>query len=193
MSVYPKLLAPEADSQRINREHFRRWAAEQQAGRFERHDGWVVAMAPERLSHVHRKSMVWLILRQAIIAAGLSCGVFADGATVEVEDSDYEPDAVVRCRPPLPADAIAVPDPMVLVEVLSPATRSIDLTRKPTEYFKLPTVQHYLIFWADKPQVIDYRRRRDGIETRMINVGGIPLDPPGIEIPIADIYAGTGT
>ncbi len=39
--------------------------------------------------------------------------------TIEVGDSDYEPDAVMRCGGPrLPGDAITVPDPLVIVEVL---------------------------------------------------------------------------
>ena len=39
--------------------------------------------------------------------------------TVSVEDSDFEPDALLRCGPLLPGDATKVSDPLVLVEVLS--------------------------------------------------------------------------
>ena len=53
-------------------------------------------------------------------AAGLTCEVFTDGMTVAVDDSDYEPDALVRCGAPLPGDAVTVLDPLVIVEVLSP-------------------------------------------------------------------------
>ena len=60
------------------------------SGRFERVDGLVVAMAPERASHAKRKSQAWLVLRQAVAAAGLSCEVYPDGMTVEVGESDDE-------------------------------------------------------------------------------------------------------
>lgn len=86
--------------------------------------------------------------------------------------------------------AIAVPDPMVVVEVLSPSTRGIDLTRKLVAYFSIPSVRHCLVYWADRPQVVHHRRREDGqgVETRMLTEGEIKLDPPGIVITLAEIY-----
>jgi Uma2 family endonuclease len=110
--------------------------------------------------------------------------------TVEQEDSDFEPDAVLHCGEPLPGDAIAVPEPMVIVEVLSPSTRGVDLTRKLVAYFRLPSVRHYLVFWADRPQVVHHRRRDDGegVETRILTEGEIRLDPPGISITLAEVY-----
>ena len=41
----------------------------------------------------------------------------------------YEPDAVVHCGAKLPDDTIAVPDPIIVVEVLSPSTSA---SEKPT-------------------------------------------------------------
>ena len=105
---------------RMSRAAYLQWAETQPIGRFERIEGVVVAMAPERLHHADRKALVWLALRRAILAAGLPCHAYPDGATVEVDDSDFEPDAILHCGPKLPGDAIAVPDPLVVVEVLSP-------------------------------------------------------------------------
>jgi Uma2 family endonuclease len=110
----------------MSREEYRRWAEAQSRGRFERIDGEVVAMAPERAGHADRKALAWLALRQAVTAAGLPCHVRPDGMTVEADDSDFEPDAVLLCGEPFPTDAIAVPDPLVVVEVLSPGTRGDD-------------------------------------------------------------------
>jgi Uma2 family endonuclease len=176
---------------RMSREEYRRWAEQQPAGRFERIDGVVVAMAPERASHADRKALVWLVLRQAIAAAGLPCHAYPDGMTVEVDDNDFEPDAMVHCGEPLSGDASAVPQPLIVVEVLSPSTRGNDLTHKLVTYFRLPTVQHYLVFWADRPQVLHHRRQGDGqgIETRVLTSGEITLDPPGLTISMADVYA----
>ena len=175
----------------MSRDEYRRWAEQQRTGRFERIDGMVVAMAPERLGHADRKALVWLTLRQAVAEAGLPCHVYPDGVTIEVDDNDFEPDAVLRCGDALPGDAIAVPDPMIIVEVLSPSTRGDDLTHKLVAYFRLPSVQHYLVFWPDRPRVLLHRRRDDdqGIETRVVRSGDIRLDPPGISISVADIYA----
>jgi Uma2 family endonuclease len=176
---------------RMSRDEYRRWAEQQPTGRFERIDGMVVAMAPERASHADRKALIWLALRQAIAASALRCHAYPDGMTVEVDDNDFEPDAVVRCGEPLPGDSVAVPDPLIVVEVLSPSTRGDDLTRKLVAYFRAHTVQHYLVFWPDRPQVLHHRRQEDGqgIETRVVTSGEIRLDPPGITIAVADVYA----
>jgi Uma2 family endonuclease len=175
---------------RMSREEYRRWAGQRPSGRFERIDGVVVAMAPERANHADRKALIWLALRQAVAAAGLPCHAYPDGMTVEVDDNDFEPDAVLRCGPPLSGDAIAVPDPLVVVEVLSPGTRGDDLHRKLVAYFRVPSIQHYLVLWADRPQVLHHRRQADGesIETRVMTGGTIVLDPPGITIAVEDLY-----
>jgi Uma2 family endonuclease len=176
----------------MSRADYRRWAEAQPSGRFERIDGTVVAMAPERRSHARRKALVWLALHQAVQAGGLPCEVYPDGMTVEVDDNDFEPDAILRCGDALPGDGISVPDPLVVVEVLSPRTRQTDLTRKMVAYFRIPSVRHHLIFWADRPQVIHHRRQDDdrGIDTHVVTTGEIRLDPPGISISVETIYAG---
>jgi Uma2 family endonuclease len=103
-------------------------------------------------------------------------------------DTDYEPDAVVNCGPPAPGDALAATNPVVVVEVLSPSTESIDLADKLADYFKVPTIQHYLIVRARRREVIHHSRSGSAIISRVINIGGIVLDPPGITIDLADIY-----
>jgi Uma2 family endonuclease len=177
---------------RMSREAYRNWAEAQPKGRFERIEGIVVAMAPERAGHNDLKMQVWLALRQAVAAAGLPCHVYGDGMTIQVDDSDFEPDVVLHCGEKLPSDAIAVPEPLVVVEVLSPSTRGGDLTRKLVAYFQVPSGQHYLVFWPDRPQVVHHRRREDGpgVETQMLTEGVIKLDPPGISITLAEVYVG---
>lgn len=174
-----------------SRTEYRRWAKAQPRGRYERVAGEVVAMTPERIEHVRVKAGAWLALRQAIRAAGLPCEALADGITVEVgDDTDYEPDAVVNCGAPIAGDEVAAPNPVIVVEVLSPSTQSVDTGAKLTDYFKVPSIRHYLIIRADRRAVVHYRRRDDGgIETRLLAEGRIALDPPGIEIAVEDFYA----
>jgi Uma2 family endonuclease len=175
---------------RMSREEYRDWAEQQPTGRFERVAGVVVAMAPERAGHNRRKRRAYEALDRALHAAGLPCEVYTDGITVEVDDSDYEPDAVLHCGERLSDDAVAVPDPLVIVEVLSPSTSASDRAWKLREYFRLPSLSHYLIVWSDKQQVVHHRRRDDGeIETRTVIGGEIRLYPPGITITVEDIYS----
>ena len=131
------------------------WALEQPAGRFELDNGIVVAMAPERVNHGRAKLNAVISLRNAIGSSGLACEAHPDGATVRIDDRTvYEPDALVRCGPPLPGDAIEVNDPVILVEVVSPSSRGIDKGAKLASYFLLRSVRHYLIVDTDKRVVI---------------------------------------
>jgi len=96
----------------VTREEFLARVEQQPSGRFERIDGIVVAMAPERASHNLRKGAARDALRRAVREAGLtSCQVFDDGMTVQVENSDFQPDALLRCGPLLPDGSARVPDP----------------------------------------------------------------------------------
>jgi Uma2 family endonuclease len=178
--------------QRLSREEFRRWA-EGRKGRYERIGGDPVAMLPECAAHVRLKSRVWRTLDRAITTTGLDCEALGDGVTVEVDaDTDYEPDAVVNCGPRVPPDAVSATNPVIVVEVLSPRTQAIDTSDKLADYFRVPSIQHYLIVSARRREVIHHQREGEGIVSRVANLGSIRLDPPGIVIDVADIYAGLG-
>ena len=170
------------------------WAEQQPEGtHYELVAGEVVAMAPERAIHGRLKGRVYRALDQAIQAAGLDCEAFPDGMAVRVDaNTVYEPDALVRCGSPLSDDVVEISDPIIVVEVVSPSSRKRDTGGKLEGYFRLPSVRHYLIFWADRPQVIHHRRLDvgQGIATTIMTEGEIALDPLGISISISDIYAG---
>jgi Uma2 family endonuclease len=168
------------------------WASEQATGRFELNNGTVVAMAPERAGHWIAKGNAYFALRTAIAARGLGCMAFTDGPTVRIDDSTvFEPDALVRCGPPLPGDAIEASDPVIVVEVVSPSSRGIDKGAKLASYFSLPSVRHYLIVDTEKRVVIHHHLVEDGrIESRFLSNGPLALDPPGLTIEVHDIFAG---
>jgi Uma2 family endonuclease len=175
----------------MSRDEFLTWVTGQPSGRFERIDGIVVAMAPERVSHNLRKGAARDALRRAVAQAGLtSCQAFGDGMTVPVNDSDFEPDALLRCGARLPGDAAKVADPVVLVEVLSPDSGSRDRATKLRAYFRLPSVRHYLIVWPDEPRIVRHSRLPDGeVATGVFTAGAIALDPPGITVTVEEFYA----
>lgn len=176
---------------RMSRVEFRRWADAQPRGRYERVDGVVVRMAAERAAHMRVKMRVWRAFDQALRAAALPCEAMGDGMTVEVDDdTDYEPDALINCGPRIGGDDIAAPNPVVVVEVLSPSTQSVDTGLKLAGYFQVSPIRHYLIVRADRRSVVHHQRRGDGgIETRLLTNGLVTLDPPGIIIPLEEFYA----
>lgn len=174
--------------QHLTREEFRRWA-KQQPQRYERVEGEPVAMSPERIQHVRVKARVWAALDRAIAAAGLDCEALSDGVTVEIDnDTDYEPDAVVNCGPAASPDAVAVAHPVIVVEVLSPGTQSIDTSDKLAGYFRVASIRHSLIVSTRKREVVHHQRDGERIVSQIVNVGAIRLDPPGISIDVADCY-----
>lgn len=175
---------------RMTRAEYYAWTLAQ-PGRHERVGGEVVAMAPERVGHARVKAAVWVALRDAIAAAGLPCEAFVDGVTVPVPgQSDFEPDAVVECDGNTDDDAIAVREPIIVVEVLSTSTRQLDTGRKLDGYFSLPSVWHYLIVDPKRPMVVHHRRREDGdgIATRLVAGGALDLEPPGLRVDVARFY-----
>jgi Uma2 family endonuclease len=177
---------------RMNVDEFLAWA-EGRPGRYELFRGEVYAMTPERAVHAQVKFAVQTALANGIRARGVSCHMLPDGMTVRIDNSTaHEPDALVYCGAKLAPHAIEVPNPVVVVEVLSPSTFQIDVAYKLANYFSLPSVGHYLVIDPNKPQVTHHARQNDGtILTRIVSNGVITLDLPGIELAIADIYPET--
>ncbi len=171
-------------------EEYLAWA-EDHPGRYELFRGEVVAMTPEMARHAERKAGVYGTLREALRAKRLPCLVLPDGMTVRIDDTTaFEPDALVYCGTRLPPAAVMVPNPLIVAQVLSHSTRRIDLSHKLAGYFRVPSVQHYLVVDPEKPLVLHHARDSDGsIRTRIVTEGTIALDPPGIALALADIYA----
>jgi len=178
--------------QRMTVEEFLAWAQTQDAGRYELHDGQIIAMSPERAEHVEIKLNVTNALKAAIGRAGLPCFAYVDGLAVRIDASTtFEPDTLVVCGERVPSDAVAAANPMIVVEVLSPSTGYNDLGPKVEGYFKVASLHHYLIIDPEVRRVIHHQRATgDALETRIISSGAVRLDPPGIEIAAEDAFAG---
>jgi Uma2 family endonuclease len=161
-----------------------------QPGRYELLEGAVFAMSAEGAGHTEKKAAVHAALLAGVRARELACHVLPDGMTVRIDDvTAYEPDALVYCGVKLVPSAVEVPNPVIVVEVLLPSTRHIDLAAKLADYFRLPSIAHYLIVDPDKPRILHHARAGgDTILTRIVTEGSLDLDPPAVEIAMADIY-----
>ncbi len=168
------------------------WAMAQPTGRYELVAGEVVAMSPERVGHALVKAAAWQGLSRGVREAGLPCEVFPDGMSVVVDDATvYEPDALVRCGAPLDREAVRVPDPVVVVEVLSPSARAADLGGKLDGYFRLASVRHYLIVKTATRSVIHHWRDDAGdLHTAVLTGGALTLEPPGLRLDVEALFAG---
>jgi Uma2 family endonuclease len=170
---------------RMTGDEFIAWAMEQPEGkRYELVAGEVVAMAPERVVHGRMKGRMYARLAEAIRAANLSWEAFPDGMAVRVDaNTIYEPDAMVRCGPPVDDNATEVTDPVIVVEVVSRSSRKRDSGSKLEDYFRIPSVRHYLIVKTENQAIIHHRRDDAGdISTHIVRDGILRLDPPGLSV-----------
>ena len=160
-------------------DEFIAWAMTQPEGRrYELVAGEIIAMSPERVGHNEGKLEVVVALRDAIRGAGVPCRAYTDGMSVRVDaDTVYEPDALVRCGERLGPDVVEVPDPVIVVEVISPSTHKVDTTLKLADYLRIPSVRHYLIVNSSRRVVVHHERDDDGgIRTRIATSGALMLE-----------------
>jgi hypothetical protein len=73
----------------------------------------------------------------------------------------------------------------------SPSTGYRDNLHKLAGYFRVPSIQHYLIVDPIVRRIVHHKRGvGDALETRLIASGPVSLDPPGLEIAAEDVFAG---
>jgi Uma2 family endonuclease len=165
--------------------------AERREGRWELRDGRPMMMAPERAVHALTKYAAQESFKAGIQRAGLPCRMFPDGMTVRIgARTAFEPDALVVCPSPADLKTMEIPNPVVVVEVLSPSTAADDHGLKLDGYFSLPSLEHYLILDPDRRVMIWHKRGQAGaIETRILREGRLRLDPPGLEAGVEGFFA----
>jgi Uma2 family endonuclease len=167
--------------------------AKQQPERWELFDGVPMAMSPERIVHGDTKYRAARAFDAAIAKARVPCRFVLDSAAVRIDTrNSYQPDLLVYCGEAISGEAVEVPEPVVVVEVLSPGNAITDLRDKLLGYFRVPSIQRYLVIDPDKRLVIHHARGRDDVVgTRFLSDRQVALDPPGLALNIADFFAPT--
>jgi Uma2 family endonuclease len=180
----------------MSAEAFLEWAEAQDSGRYQLIGGEIVAMAPECARHVLVKRAIANALDAAIAQAKLPCRAFVDGLGVKIDDATvFEPDALVNCGPPIRGSSLIAPNPVIVVEVVSPTSLRRDTALKFTNYFRHPAVQHYLIAVMENRTLIQHSRDEgDMLKSRIARMGDrLTLDPPGIEVAVSDLFGDLDT
>jgi Uma2 family endonuclease len=97
----------------------------------------------------------------------------------------------VTCTPFGGKDDI-VPDPIVVIEVISPSTEREDRGRKKFDYFATPSIQQYAIIEPDARRVDLYTRSGDRWTDEIIEGDAtLKLSSIGVEITLDAIYEDT--
>ena len=125
---------------------------------------------------------------------GGPCRIWSsDGPGVSTEgDRVRFPEATVFCGP-FARDIRLIPNPLVVFEVVSPGSVRTDLVHKVREYQLVPSIRSYVVVEQTAMLLTVHSREDSGPWTTDVRQGGEMLAFPeiGIELPIADLYAGT--
>jgi Uma2 family endonuclease len=166
----------------------------------ERHeylDGEILAMAGG--SYNHSLILANLIGEIRNVLKGKPCRVLESNLRVRIPRTPLYtyPDASIVCGKPQfdPNDEAneTVTNPRVLIEVLSSSTEGYDRGEKFTRYRQMDSLEEYVLVSQDVARVETFRRQADGTWLFSAYSGGeavLKLTGLGIEIPLAEIYAG---
>ncbi|KAB2849056.1 MAG: Uma2 family endonuclease [Hyphomicrobiaceae bacterium] len=176
---------------RMTVDEFLRWCQRQERGRFELQDGRVIMQQAQTWGHAKLRMQVYVALTRAIARQGAPLFAAPDGMTVRIDEATaYEPDALIAPLPEPVGQALEIPNPVVVVEVLSPSSEKRDLEEKVAGYARVPTIEHYLILDPGAGVVMHLTRAtmQAGAEPRRVSEAVLRLDPPGIELAIAELF-----
>jgi len=167
---------------------FLAWEREQPE-RYEYAGGVVTMMTGASLVHVTITMNIAFALRQSLRGSG--CRPFTNDAKVLTGGSVRYPDITVTCTPFGGKDDI-VPDPIVVIEVISPSTEREDRGHKKFDYFSTPSIQQYAIIEQDARRVDLYTRSGDRWTDEIVEGDAtLKLSSIGVEITLDAIYEDT--
>ncbi len=154
-------------------------------------DGEPRAMAPPSTLHAYFQAELAAIIRNHLRAKNSPCDVFTNPGVIPATMAARNmriPDLGVSCVPL--ADSPALPDPVLLVEMMSPSNQS-DSWANVWAYTSIPSVMEILIL---RPDVIggDLLRRlpdRSWPGAPAAVEGDLVLESIGFTVALADLFA----
>ena len=141
----------------LSADEFLAWDA-QQSVKHEFVRGEVFAMAGAGKAHVTLAGNVFMALRQHLRGSPCSTFIADTKLRVEASDSFFYPDVMVTCSAADAADPLVVREPVLLVEVLSPATAAYDRGDKFAAYRLLPSLREYALIDPDTRRCDVFRK-----------------------------------
>jgi Uma2 family endonuclease len=167
-------------------EEFLAWERRQEL-RYE-FDGFEpVAMTGGTVNHSAIATDLVMALRSRLRAG---CRVYRGDVKILVAGRVRYPDAAVT-RSPVDGQSDILPNPVVVFEVLSPSTASIDRLIKNGEYAATPSIQRYVML--EQVRIGATVFARDGakwVGTVLLEDAILAMPEIGVELPLRDLYAG---
>ncbi len=153
-------------------------------------DGIVVAMSGASLAHNVIVANLIMSLGPRLRARG--CQIFPSDLKVRSGSRFYYPDVSAICGEPafLDGEADVVLNPSLIVEVLSPTTKSYDKGAKFLTYQRIESLQEYLLVHQDQALVEQYIRQSEGAWLYRPAERAAEVQVLGCPLSLVEIYAG---
>ena len=164
--------------------------------RYELVDGEPRAMAPASTMHGFLQGRLASLLNAHLDREKPSCSVVVAPGVVPHLMSAHNvrvPDLGVTCSPLAPGQA-ALPDPVLLIEILSPSNQAKTWSNV-WAYTSIPSVREILVLHSTRVTAEILRRAATGSwpeEPEQLLEGHLELISVGFRVAMADLYARTG-
>lgn len=106
-------------------------------------------------------------------------------------DGARYPDATVTCSESDHGKALIIASPVVILEVVSDSSVSIDTIKKPREYTARPTLMQYVLVDSRERWALSYIRRDAGWDSDFCSDEGVAIPHFGLRLSFAELYVGT--
>jgi Uma2 family endonuclease len=147
-------------------------------------DGRAYAMTGGTTNHIRITANVLRELGNHL--KGKPCEAFMTDMKVKLGKNYVYPDVIVACGH---QEVQGITDsPVMVAEVLSKSTRSLDLTTKLLKYINLPTLQEYVLIEQDFVSVQVLRRRNHWQPEYYFLDHAVTFEAIGLTLRVADIY-----
>ena len=180
---------------RMTVDEFLKWDSGD-ALRYELADGEPRAMAPASTIHGFLQNELGSLIRNHLRDKASGCEVVANPGVVPRLLSEHNvriPDLAVTCSP-LAAGQATLPDPVLLIEILSPSNQAKTWTNV-WAYTSILSVREILVLRADRMTAELLRRSPQGEWSDRpiaITEGELVLESIGFRVALAELYRRTG-
>jgi len=180
---------------RMTVDEFLKWDSDD-GFRYELVDGEPRAMASASTLHGFLQNELSSLIRNHLLEKASGCEVVANPGVVPRLLSEHNvriPDLAVTCSP-LAAGQATLPDPVLVIEILSPSNQAKTWTNV-WAYTSILSVQEILVLRADRMVAELLRRPPQGEwpeRPMAITAGELVLESIGFRVGLAGLYARTG-
>lgn len=151
--------------------------------------GVVYAMSGGTMAHNRAMQRMAEALSRRRGAHGCEITVADMKVSIPNQSRYYYPDVMLVCEP-VADSAIAVENPCLIVEVLSPSTEATDRREKWLAYQSINSLREYILVDPDKAQIELWRRQSLGWKHELLDINDhFLVECLEAWIPVAELYA----